>query len=149
MKNLYEPSAAAEVKSRIANLKADSRALWGKMSPSQAAAHLANTMEMAVGDSNPPRMFLGRLVGRLVIRRIVADDKRMMQNAPTSPYLLISDPRDMEKERARLARLVEKFCSGREACTTHPHTFFGPMTADEWAILMYKHCDHHLRQFGV
>jgi Protein of unknown function (DUF1569) len=34
-------------------------------------------------------------------------------------------------------------------CTTHPHSFFGRMTADEWAILMYKHLDHHLRQFGA
>ncbi|HYK18636.1 MAG TPA: hypothetical protein VEV37_11470 [Bryobacteraceae bacterium] len=23
------------------------------------------------------------------------------------------------------------------------------MTPEEWAILMYKHLDHHLRQFGV
>jgi hypothetical protein len=23
------------------------------------------------------------------------------------------------------------------------------MTPDEWATLMYKHLDHHLRQFGV
>ena len=149
MKNLYESSTAAEIKQRIANLKADSRALWGKMSPSQAAAHLANTMEMAVGESNPARMFLGRLLGRMVIKRITADDKPMRQNSPTAPNLLISDPRDMEKERARLMRLVEMFCAGPGACTRHPHTFFGPMTPDEWAILMYKHCDHHLRQFGV
>jgi hypothetical protein len=25
----------------------------------------------------------------------------------------------------------------------------GKMTPEEWAILMYKHLDHHLRQFGV
>jgi hypothetical protein len=25
----------------------------------------------------------------------------------------------------------------------------GHMTPDEWAILAYKHLDHHLRQFGT
>jgi len=46
--------------------------------------------------------------------------------------------------------LVDRFASaGKAGCTTHPHTFFGRMTADEWGILMYKHIDHHLQQFGV
>jgi len=34
-------------------------------------------------------------------------------------------------------------------CVAHPHSFFGRMTPDEWAVLMYKHVDHHLRQFGA
>jgi hypothetical protein len=34
-------------------------------------------------------------------------------------------------------------------CTPHLHSFFGRLTAQAWAILMYKHLDHHLRQFGV
>mgnify|MGYP001794749648 CR=1 FL=1 len=29
------------------------------------------------------------------------------------------------------------------------HAFFGRMPGQEWAILMYKHLDHHLRQFGA
>jgi hypothetical protein len=29
------------------------------------------------------------------------------------------------------------------------HPFFGPMTAEEWGIISYKHLDHHLKQFGV
>ncbi|HLW39010.1 MAG TPA: hypothetical protein VKX31_01370 [Brumimicrobium sp.] len=29
------------------------------------------------------------------------------------------------------------------------HDFFGEMTNEEIGILIYKHCDHHLRQFGV
>ena len=29
------------------------------------------------------------------------------------------------------------------------HPFFGAMTSEEWSVLMYKHLDHHLRQFGA
>ena len=48
------------------------------------------------------------------------------------------------------AVLIDRFAAaGPKGCTTHPHSFFGPLTPDEWAILMYKHLDHHLRQFGV
>jgi hypothetical protein len=27
--------------------------------------------------------------------------------------------------------------------------FFGPLTSLEWSTGMYKHLDHHLKQFGV
>jgi len=27
--------------------------------------------------------------------------------------------------------------------------FFGPMMSSEWGRLMFKHIDHHFRQFGV
>jgi transposase InsO family protein len=54
------------------------------------------------------------------------------------------------KERDRLSGLIDKFAAGGAAgCTRNPHSFFGKMTPEEWAILMYKHLDHHLRQFGV
>lgn len=29
------------------------------------------------------------------------------------------------------------------------HDFFGKMTKEQIGILVYKHTDHHLRQFGV
>jgi hypothetical protein len=46
--------------------------------------------------------------------------------------------------------LIDRFAAaGPQGCTTHPHAFFGSLTPDEWAILMYKHLDHHLRQFGA
>ena len=60
------------------------------------------------------------------------------------------DERDLGKERDQLSGLIDKFAAGGAAgCTRNPHSFFGKMTPEEWAILMYKHLDHHLRQFGV
>ena len=50
----------------------------------------------------------------------------------------------------RLCALIDRFSlGGAQGCTKHAHTFFGPLTPEEWARLMYKHLDHHLRQFGV
>jgi len=30
-----------------------------------------------------------------------------------------------------------------------PRCFFGKLSGKEWGELMYKHIDHHLRQFGA
>jgi Protein of unknown function (DUF1569) len=150
MKNLFDPAAVAEVKTRIQRLRPDSQRLWGKMSASQAVAHLAAGLEQAVGDRLPPRMFLGRLFGRLVKPMALGNDEPLRRNSPTVPGLAVTDDRDFVTERERLYVLIGRFATaGPAGCTTHPHSFFGPMTPHEWAVLMYKHLDHHLRQFGA
>lgn len=150
MKNLFEPDSIAEVQRRLTQLRPESERQWGKMTPSQMLVHCSRAMEAALGERKPPRMFIGRIVGGMVKRSVVGDDKPMGRNAPTAPFLKVREQPEFEAERARMIALVNRFAKGgSQACTSHPHTFFGPMSPEEWAILMYKHADHHLRQFGV
>ena len=150
MKNLYEAPAALEIKQRIALLKPESPRQWGKMNAAQAIAHCAASVEWAVGDRVPPRMFFPSLMGRLIKPLVVGNDKPFRRNSPTSPDLLVSGQRDLDVESQRLYVLIDRFtAAGPIGCTTNPHSFFGRMTPEQWAILTYNHLDHHLRQFGV
>jgi hypothetical protein len=150
VKTLFEASRLQEVKERIALLRPDNERLWGKMNVAQALAHCSLAMEWAVGDRIPPRMFLGRMIGRLVKPMALGNDAPMRRNSPTAKELVVQDERDLGRERERLRELIERFAAaGPNGCTTDPHSFFGRLTPDEWAELMYKHLDHHLRQFGV
>lgn len=150
MKNLFEATTAKEVKERIAKLGPTSQRQWGRMTAAQAMAHCSAAMESAVGDKLPPRMFVGRLFGPIAKSQLLKDEKPMGRNAPTARSLVVSDQRDLAKECQRLSTLIERFnAGGPQGCTNHPHTFFGQLTPQEWAQLMYKHVDHHLRQFGV
>jgi len=150
MTNLYEPATAARVKERITALRHDSQRQWGKMTPAQALAHFSESMLWAVGDVHPARMFVGRILGGLVKSKVLAEHEPMRKNSPTAKSLIIADDRDLPTEQKRLCELIDRFAAaGPSGCTTHPHSFFGPLKPDEWAILMYKHLDHHLRQFGA
>jgi hypothetical protein len=150
MKNIFEAATVAEVKGRMAQLRPDSARLWGKMNAPQALAHCSAGVELALGDKKPPRVLAGRVFGWIVKPLALKDDAPMRRNSPTIPDLVIQDERDLGRERERLAGLIDRFAAGGPSgCTQHPHSFFGPLTPDEWAILMYKHLDHHLRQFGV
>lgn len=150
MKHLFDPSRAAEVKVRVAQLQPDSAPQWGRMTAPQVVAHCVIGLEWAVDDRRPPRMLVGRLFGPLVRTAALGDDAPMRRNSPTSPELRITDDRDLDAERARLVALVDRFAAGRAAaCTSHPHPFFGRLSPEQWAVLMFKHLDHHLRQFGV
>jgi Protein of unknown function (DUF1569) len=149
MKNLFEPARVEEVKSRIAQLRPESQPQWGRMNVAQAVAHCAAGLQMAVGDIFPPPVKLSwRIVGRIVKPVVFGNDEPLRRNAPTN--LAIVDQHDLAIEQQRLCALIDRFtAAGPAGCTTHPHGFFGKLTPDEWSTLMYKHLDHHLRQFGV
>jgi hypothetical protein len=150
MRHLYEPAAAAEIRTRLQELRADSPRQWGRMSAAQAVAHCVGGLEQALGDRKPPRMLVGRLLGWAIKPLALGDDAPMKRNSPTVPELVVADERDLDAERARLLALLDRVtAAGPAGCTTHPHSFFGRLAPDEWAVLMYKHLDHHLRQFGV
>jgi hypothetical protein len=150
MKNLFEATRVEEVKERIAQLRPDSDRQWGTMNPAQALEHCSRGFEMAAGEIRPPRAMIGRILGPIIKPKALGNDEPMRKNSPTAKDLLVQDERNFDAERERLRVLVDRFvAAGPKGCSMHPHSFFGRLTPEEWAILMYKHVDHHLRQFGV
>ena len=149
MKDLFQREAADEVVSRIDSLNPSAQRQWGKMDIAQMMAHCSVALDMAAGRLNLPRMFIGRLLGPF-IRPIYSNDKPFSKNNPTDPKLVVSDQRDFAREQEQLKLKIRQFQQGGEAhCTTHPHPFFGALATQEWGRGMYKHLDHHLRQFGA
>jgi hypothetical protein len=150
MRHLFDPAAAAEVRTRLQSLRPDSARQWGRMNVAQAVAHCAGGLELALGDRRPPRVLVGRIFGRVIKRLALGDEAPMRRNTPTVPGLVVADERALDAERERLRGLIDRFvAAGPAGCTTHPHSFFGRLTPQEWSVLMYKHLDHHLRQFGA
>jgi hypothetical protein len=148
MKNLFERSTVEEVQSRLAQLRPNSQRQWGSMNVAQAVAHCSLGIELSSGALRPPRKLVGRIIGPLIKPKVLGNDEPMRRNTPT--MIAVDDERDFNLERERLRGLIDRFAAaGPSGCTTHPHSFFGPLTPDEWATLMYKHLDHHLRQFGA
>jgi hypothetical protein len=120
------------------------------MTAAQMLAHCGLGIDMARGELRPPRVFVGRLIGPLIRRMALRDDEPMRKNSPTARELVVPGDPGFAVEKARLRGLIERFAAaGSAGCTDFPHAFFGRLKPEEWGILMYKHLDHHLRQFGV
>lgn len=148
MKNLFQPEAVDEVVSRLDKLQPGAVRQWGKMDAVQMMAHRSAAMDMASGRLNLPRIFIGRILGPFV-KPIYTNEKPFSRNNPTDKTLVVSDPRDFQREREQLKLKVLQFHQGGEAqCTWQPHPFFSALTLQDWSRGMYKHLDHHLRQFG-
>lgn len=153
MKDLFDPTLAEDLKQRIMCLHPESERQWGSMTPAQTLAHCTSGLQMATGVINPKRAsFPATVIGALIKPLVFRDDKPMRRNSPSSPELFSEHPAqcDFERERAQLITAIDSFVAkGAACCSQHPHPFFGPLKPQQWAILMYKHLDHHLRQFGA
>lgn len=134
-------------------LRPNSERQWGQLTLAHALAHCTSCFQMAMGIVSPKRAsFPGNVIGRLIKPLVLNDDKPFRRNSPSAPELFAADPAqcDFERERAQLIAAIDSFATrGAACCSQHPHPFFGPLNPQQWAILMYKHLDHHLRQFGA
>ncbi|MCG3419785.1 DUF1569 domain-containing protein [Oceanobacillus jordanicus] len=149
MDNIFDITYTDEILARIENLNINSEPQWGKMDVSQMLAHCSSFQDIAMGYSLPPRGWLGILVGRFA-KPIFYNDKPLVHNMSTIPSILITSKKDFEIERDKLKQKIITFQkNGPDACTRHPHPFFGSLTSEQWGKGIYKHLDHHLKQFGV
>ncbi|MDP9169810.1 MAG: DUF1569 domain-containing protein [Acidobacteriota bacterium] len=109
------------------------------MTAAQVLAHCSVSMQWAVGEVVPEK---GAAAG--TFDRAAGEADGVSQRRPATEEF--ADGR----ERDQLSGRIDRFAAGGAAgCTRNPHSFFGRIAPEEWAILMYKHLDHHLRQFGV
>lgn len=148
MKSIFDIQTREEILGRIDRLNEESKAQWGKMTVAQMIKHCALCEEYYHGNFAVNRSFLGRLVGKIAIRRMLKDDQSTLQkNAPTSLKFKVNDSiENVTAEKEKWKSLIEKY-EGFDK-DYFMHWFFGKMSKEQLGQFIYKHCDHHLRQFG-
>jgi hypothetical protein len=148
MRSLFNPADRDEVVGRLGAIQPASPRAWGKMTPAQMLCHCARALETGTGDRPMKQKLLGKILMPFV-RSSILGAKPFSRNSPTDPTFVVKETCDFGAERARLLDLITRFVQrGEAAAAKETHTFFGKMTGQEWGELMYKHLDHHLRQFG-
>ena len=149
MQTLFNAADRESLLQRVHALRPDSVRQWGKMDPAQALCHCAIALESGTGDRPMKQKFIGRILAPLV-RKSVLGEKPFGKNGPTDPTFVVADERDLAAERTRLTTLIDRFVQrGPAAAANETHAFFGRLSGEEWGRLMFKHIDHHLRQFGA
>lgn len=149
MQNLFDNTTYNEVIDRLNALSPQSTAQWGKMNVAQMLAHCKEAFKVPLSEKKLPRMFMGILIGWMIKSKLYNDDP-WKQNLPTAPNFIIKNERDFQDEKRELTNLVNKFyAAGPTGISKYPHPLFGKFTPEQWGKSMYKHMDHHLRQFGA
>jgi hypothetical protein len=148
MKSIYDAADSQELITRFNQLTPNSEALWGNMTVDQMLQHCTAAIEVAFNEKEVKVNFMMKVLGRLVKNKIFNSEFR--QNSPTAKEFIFEEQYDFESSKAILIEKFSRFSTiGTSAITELNHPFWGKMTYEDWNKLVWKHLDHHLRQFGV
>jgi hypothetical protein len=148
MKSIFEPAVREELTKRIQSLTEKNSAQWGKMNVFQMVKHCSLCDDMMHGKIKIKRVFIGRLIGPMILKKALQDGRPFGKNSPTAPVLkTANESGDIEIQKKDWLGKIEQYADFRNTNFVHP--FFGPMTKEQIGIFVYKHADHHLRQFGA
>jgi oxepin-CoA hydrolase/3-oxo-5,6-dehydrosuberyl-CoA semialdehyde dehydrogenase len=136
----------------LAPLGESDRPQWGKMTAQQMVEHLVWAFELSTGRAQAEcHVQQGE---RDWIRQFL-NDNRPSPHEFMNPALVAGLPplRWAGVVEARVAlgvevgRFLEQSRTNPDAIRTHP--LFGPIGVEQWSRTHFKHCYHHLLQFGL
>lgn len=148
--DIFSEEVSGQLIERISKLSKDSASLWGKMNAAQMLAHCCVTYEMIYENKHPKPGAILRFILKNMIKKKVTNEEPYPHSIRTAPQFIINDSRDFDTEKKRLTEFIIKTQkAGREYLDNKESNSFGVLSRTEWNNMLYKHLDHHLRQFGV
>ncbi len=118
------------------------------MNASQMLCHIADQMRCALGDipvTERPNPLRNRVLRLLIVFAPPWPKGRI----PTAPEMKTTPPAGWEEDQAAVHQLLLRAAERGERGDWSSHPAFGRLSGREWGWLIYRHMDHHLRQFGV
>ena len=152
MKTLARPRDTAEILARLAALRADSRARWGRMTAHQMVCHLCDSFRFVAGEKEVSAAS-GPLQRTAVKWIALYLPVPWPPGIPTRPELDQqlggTAPQDFADDLAALAAMTARVTATPDFFRGRSHPIFGAMSRAAWLRWGYRHMDHHLRQFGA
>ncbi len=148
MKTVFDKSTRDELISRINTLNENSKAGWGTMNVYQGLKHCTLWDEWVQSNKTNKQVFVGRLFGKMALKKVLKDDAPLARNTPTLEEFKIKETNgDIASEKRKWIALLNEY--DHFSNPGFIHTFFGKMTREQVGQMAYKHADHHLRQFSA
>lgn len=148
--NCFNPQDCAMIIDRINSLNKNSQRIWGKMTVAQMLKHCSVPYHQIFDPSFPKAPAIMRLLLKWFYKKSMVDTTPYKQNLPTAPSFVVKDEPDFETHKQALIDNILKVCDmGAAAFENKAQVTLGPLTSTEWSNMLYKHLDHHLRQFGA
>lgn len=146
MPSIWDPARQAEVVARFASLTTDRRPLWGKMSAGQMLGHCTAALDMLTG-----RLAVAPRPGPFrnpVLRYLIIHVLPWPKGVPTAPELIMPPYQgDWAADQGRLGRALAEVLEAGKSGKLRDHPAFGKLSYEAAGSLIYRHLDHHLKQF--
>lgn len=146
--NMWDPAVRASFAERVKKLTPETKPQWGKFSASGMMAHLNDSYRMALGELVIPSKNLP--LRYPPIKQLVIYLLPFPKGAPTAPQLLARcDGASLADEQQAMVKMFDRLAAVKPGDPLQEHPAFGVLTHNAYGVLMARHTDHHLKQFGV
>jgi hypothetical protein len=132
---------------RLVRLRPDARGQWGSFDAPRMLCHITDAVRSATGDvvcTPKPSPLRYPVINSLVMFYLP-----WPKSVPTAPELLARQPEAWDVEVARYRAAVADLTRRPRTGAWPTHVAFGKLSGDQWGRLLYRHTDHHFKQFGV
>ena len=148
MAAIFDNQKKEELTKKFELITEETPAKWGKMNAAQMFQHLNKALDGLIHKQAVKRMFLGRFLGKLILKKALKG-KYLAKNSPTAPEYISDKSVNFTIEKKQWLESLNTFSTITESDLEGAiHPFFGKMTGKEWRILIEKHTAHHLNQFS-
>lgn len=147
MQTIWNTGERRRLQERLAALTPDAERRWGSMTAPQTVAHLADAARMALGDL--PCQSKTLPIRYPPLKQLIVYWLPFPKGAPTAPELIGRAPPSWTTGVSDLTALLDRLARQPSDRNWPEHPAFGRLSRRAWGVLVYRHMDHHLRQFGV
>lgn len=148
-KNILNTESANAICQRVLRLTPGSKPIWGNMTATEMLAHCNSCNIQVLREGNSGRITSTKqYLLRILALYIAPNFKKNLSTEKRHDMKGKIDESLFGLELQRFSDTIRQFPMNSKRLTLH-HPAFGNISTNQWGIAVYKHMDHHLRQFGV
>ncbi len=147
--NIFDDNTYQTILKRIQSLAEHDQAKWGSMSVSQMLEHCSIQLKVAL-EKIPLYQYEGSFILRTSIGRWLGLYAARWPKGIATPNAMnvVKNNLSIENYTASKSQLITLLLDTQNKNHFGPHPFFGELNKKDWGRLIWKHLDHHLKQFG-
>lgn len=148
MKSIFNKEEAENLISRAKSITANSLPLWGSMNSTEMFYHCNFTNKQILDGEMDKRKttfkdFSRKIFALYFLKQFPKNIKGLKRNDAKGKV----SQEEFEKEKEEFSNLVRRYYQHKKEISVR-HPVFGNLSKKEWGLAVWKHLDHHLRQFG-
>lgn len=148
--NIFNKFSAEALIFRVNQLTPAARPIWGVMNVTEMLLHCnicnKQILEAPVTVKQPTT--LKQFMLRILALYVAPDFQKNRKGDERNDTVGKVSPDRFMAEKSKFIELITSL-STHKGNITLPHIAFGNLSTNQWGIAIWKHMDHHLRQFGV
>lgn len=150
LSNIFTDLNYAQIVNRLKGLEETSQRKWGTMTPAQMLRHCRSQIDFILSPTNDVKVY-PTAFRYAPVRWLALNVVPWPQNSKTAPEMdvnkKLTDVQGFNEEKQLILEGLNTLYHTTNVEAIHP--LFGKMGKNQWGRVVWKHLDHHLRQFGL